>query len=444
VALGVNSRVLMFALAAAIGSSLLFGMAPVVHTLRKDTITAMREEGGAIASGARSTRLRSGFVIVQVALSLVLLVGAGLFLRTLHAATSVDLGYDIDNVLVGEVNLDVRGYTPEAGQQVYARILERVQALPAVQAVGAARVTVLSGATRTMSVSTDGLPIRQDGANAMDVRGNTVTEDYFTTLGIPIVRGRGFLPSDAPGAPPVAIISERLASRLFPGADPIGRSAQMSGTTVLQVVGIVPDTVYRSGIEQNAPPHLYAPLAQNYESGMTLHIRSAGDPDDLIAPVRLAVQEVDPQLVFNRPGTLRDLFAASVTDQRLMAILVGVAGMLALILAAVGLYGVMAHMTSQRTSEIGIRLALGAQPASILQLMLSEGLRLVLVGSVLGLAGAFAGVKYLEAQLFGVRPTDPLTFAVVCATLLLVGATACVIPARRAMRVNPAIALRAG
>ena len=219
---------------------------------------------------------------------------------------------------------------------------------------------------------------------------------------------------------------------------------QLGGSTVLQIIGVVPDTVYRNGIEQNAPPHLYAPLAQNYESGMTLHIRTSGRPADLIAAVRHALQQVDPNLVFTRPGTLRDLFDTSLADQRMMAMLVGVSGALALILAAVGLYGVMAHLAGQRTNEIGLRLALGAQPGSILQLVLGEGLRLVLVGAALGLAGAFAGVKYLEAQLFGVRPTDPLTFVLVCATLLLVGATACVIPARRAMRVNPAIALRAG
>ena len=443
VPLGVNGRVLLFALVAAVGSGLLFGLAPIVHTLRKDTIAAMREEGGAVASGAHSTRLRSTFVVVQVALSLVLLVGAGLFLRTLHAATSVDLGYRIDNVLVGEVNLDVRGYAPPAGQQVYARILERARTLPGVEAVGGARVTVLSGAARTHAVSTDGLPLREDGSNAMDVRGNTFTEGYFETLGIPIVRGRNFLSSDAAGAPPVTIISERLVARLFPGADPIGRMIRFGNTTEHQVVGVVPDTVYRNGIEQNAPPTAYVPLAQSYESGMTLHIRTRGNPNELVAPLRRAIQEIDPQLVLNRPGTLRELFVQSVGDQRMMAILVGASGGLALILAAVGLYGVMAHMASQRRNEIGLRLALGAQPGSILQLMLGEGLRLVLIGSVLGLAGAFAGVKYLETQLFGVRPTDPLTFALVCTMLVAVGAAACLIPALRAMRVNPAIALRA-
>jgi putative ABC transport system permease protein len=443
VTLAVNGRVLLVAIAAAVVSGVLFGLAPVLQTLRRDTITAMREDGGAVASGAGGARLRSAFVIVQVALSTVLLVGAGLFLRTLHNALSVDLGYRIDDVLVAGVNLDVRGYAPDAGQTAYAQILERVRAIPGVEAAGAARVTVLSGGARTTTVSVDGLPLAPDGSNGIDVRANTITEGYLDVLGIPLLRGRNFEQTDRAGTTPVAIVSERLAARLHPGVDPIGRSVRLGARTVLQIVGVVRDTAYRSGIEQNAPPILYVPLAQNYESGMTFHVRSSGDPLALVPSIRRAVQSVDPQLVLGRASTLRDLFGDSLDDQRLMATLVGVSAGLALLLAAVGVYGVMAHAASQRTSEIGIRLALGAGPGSILQLMLGEGLRLVLIGSLLGLAGAFAGVRYLEAQLFGVAPTDPLTFVLVSLTLLLAGLLASYVPARRAMRVNPSVALRA-
>jgi predicted permease len=302
-------------------------------------------------------------------------------------------------------------------------------------------VTVLSGAARTISVSADGLPFASDRSNMVDVRANTISEDYLDVLGIPVSRGRGFLPTDRAGAPPVAIISERLAARVHPGVDPVGRSIR-TGQHTVQIVGVVPDTVYRSGIERNPPPILYVPLAQNYESGMTLHVRTHGDPMDAVAALRRAVQSVDPQLVLSTPMTMRDLFADSLADQRMMATLVGVSGVLALILAAVGLYGVMAHAASQRTKEIGLRLALGAHPGSILQLVLREGLRLVLVGSALGLAAAYAGVKYVEAQLFGVTPTDPVTFLLVCGMLLTVGALACFVPARRAMRVSPSVALR--
>jgi ABC-type antimicrobial peptide transport system permease subunit len=217
----------------------------------------------------------------------------------------------------------------------------------------------------------------------------------------------------------------------------------MAGNDPLQVVGVVPDTVYRSAIERNAPPFLYVPLAQNYESGITLHVRAVGDPNAQVAPLRRVLRDVDPQLVLGRPRPLREEFTRSIGDQRMMATLVGLFGLLALVLASIGLYGVMAHMAEQRTTEIGIRLALGARPSSILKLMLTDGLRLVALGSVLGLVGAFAGARYVQNQLFGAEPTDPMTFAGVCVILLIVAIAACLIPARRAMRVDPALALRA-
>ena len=442
VTLGVTPRVLLFTLGVAVGSGVLFGLAPVMQTLRRNTIDAIRDEGGAVASGAGATRLRSMFVVVQVALSLMLLVGAGLFVQTLKNATAVDLGYDVDRILLAEINMDVRGYSQDAGQAAYARLLEGVNALPGVESGGAARVTVLSGGARTIGVSTDGRPVANDNSNALDVRANVVSDHYLEAMGILLRSGRNFLPADAPGATRVTIISASLAARLFPGVDPLGRTV-MAGNDALQVVGTVPDTVYRSAIEQNPPPFLYVPLAQNYESGITLHVRASGDPRAQIAPLRRVLQEIDPQLVLGRPRLLSDEFARSIGDQRMMATLVGLFGLLALVLAAIGLYGVMAHLAGQRTTEIGIRLALGARPSSILRLMLTDGLRLVVIGSLLGFVGAFAGARYVQNQLFGVEPTDAFTFAGVCLTLLTVAIAACLIPARRAMRVDPALALRA-
>jgi predicted permease len=414
----------------------------VLQTVRRNTIDAIRDEGGAVASGAGATRLRSIFVVTQIALSLMLLVGAGLFVRTLKNATSVDPGYDIDRILLADINMDVRGYSQDAGREAYARLLAMVNALPGVEAAGAARVTVLSGGSRLMSVSSDGRPVANDNSNGFDVRANVVSEHYLDAMGIRPRNGRNFLPADAPGAPRVTIISASLAVKLFPGADPLGRTV-MAGNDPLQVVGVVPDTVYRSAIERNAPPFLYVPLAQNYESGITLHVRAVGDPNAQVAPLRRVLRDVDSQLVLGRPRPLREEFTRSIGDQRMMATLVGLFGLLALVLASIGLYGVMAHMAEQRTTEIGIRLALGARPSSILKLMLTDGLRLVALGSVLGLVGAFAGARYVQNQLFGVEPTDPMTFAGVCVILLIVAIAACLIPARRAMRVDPALALRA-
>ena len=441
VPLGVTNRVFVFALFVSVASAVLFSLAPVIQTLRRNTVEALRDEGGAVASGVHATRMRSMFVVMQVALSVVLLVGAGLFLRTLRNATAVDLGYDVDRVLLADINLDVRGYSQDAGQGAYSRILEKAKALPGVEAAGAARVTVLSGGSRVTSVSTDGRPVAADNSNGMDTRANVVSDGYLDALGVRMKAGRNFSPSDTAGAPLVTIISDSLAARLFGAQDPIGRPVTI-GNRAYQVIGVVPDTVYRSAIEANPLPFLYVPLLQNYEAGVTLHLRSPGNPLLLIPALRQALTEVDPHLVLGRPRLLRDEFERSLVDQRMMATMVGLFGLLAIVLAAIGLYGVMAHLAGQRTGEIGLRLALGAEPRTIFRLMLTDGLRLVAVGAVIGLAGALAGARYVENQLFGVAPRDPLTLVGVCAMLFVVAMAACLIPARRAMRVDPAVALR--
>jgi ABC-type antimicrobial peptide transport system permease subunit len=236
-------------------------------------------------------------------------------------------------------------------------------------------------------------------------------------------------------------VSDSLVRRLWPDQDPIEKTFG-GGDNPLHVIGVVPDTVYRSTLERDAPPFFYTLLAQNYESGVALHVRAAGDPMSLVPSIREAVRQVDNQLVVGRPQLLRDVLDQSLSRERMMGTLVGLFGAVALILAVVGLYGVMAHLAAQRTTEIGIRLAMGAPPASILRLLLGQGLRLVAIGSLLGLAGAFAGTRYLESQLFGVKATDALTFAGVCVVLAIAGLSACAVPARRAMRLDPVIALR--
>ena len=260
-------------------------------------------------------------------------------------------------------------------------------------------------------------------------------------MGIPILKGRSFNASDNATAPRVTIVSRRLADTLWPGADAVGKSLTAALGT-LHVVGVVPDSVYVSSVERRAPPFFYLPLSQSYESGVTLHVRTDGDPLTLMPAIRRAVRGLDSQIIVSRPRTLNDEFATSVTDQRMMAIFVGFFGAVALALAAVGLYGTMTHLARQRTSEVGIRLALGAKPSAILWMLIGDGVRLVAIGAAIGLAGAFAGTRLLQSQLFGIAPTDPLTFAAVVAIMLLVGLLACALPARRAMRVDPVIALR--
>jgi predicted permease len=439
--LGTHGRVLVFTFVVAVASGIAFGLAPVLQTLRSDTLSALRDEGGAVATGNYAGRMRRVFVVFQVAVSLMLLVGAGLFLRTLQEAHSVDLGYRVDATMVGDVNLDVRGYSQEAGRVAYRQMLDRLRDIPGVEAAGAARVTVLSGGARTVSVSIDGRPVARDTSNAIDVRVNIISDGYLDALGIPLLRGRDFLPSDTFEAPRVTIVSRLLAHKLWPNDDPIGNT--LFGGEPATVIGVVADTVYRSALERDPPPFYYLPLSQNYESGVALHVRTAhGDPLELLPAVRTALRAVDPAIVVARPQRLAEVFEESIASQRMMATLVGLFGGMALTLAAVGLYGVMAHLAGQRRTEIGIRLALGASRASILKMIVTEGMRLVGVGAAIGLFCAVVSTRWISSQLFGVRPTDPLTFAAGSVLLATVAAVACLIPARRAMRVDPSAALR--
>ena len=445
--LSVNARVLGFTLAVGVGSGLLFGLAPVVHALRRNTTEALGDRG-TVATGVRSAWMRGAFVVLQIAASLVLLVGAGLFLRTLENAYSVDLGYQVDRTLVASLNLEARGYFeggargPDAGLAVYEQILSRVEALPGVVAAGAARMTVLSGDARSTAVSTDGHPIEKDNSNALGVRANVVSHRYFETMNIPILQGRPFQASDGPNTPRVTIITRSLADRLWPNEDPIGKALWDESAHLQVIVGVVPDTVYTTTLERERPPTYYLLLSQNYESGVALHVRAANSPMSLVPAIREAVRQVDSQLAVERPQLLGDVLNRTLSRQRMMATLVGLFGAVALILAVSGLYGVMAHVATERTPEIGIRIAMGALPASIVTLLLGQGLRLLGIGVAIGLTSAFLGTRYIESQLFGVTATDPLTFVSACAVLVIAGLTASLIPALRTMRVDPVVALR--
>jgi predicted permease len=437
--LSLNPRVFAFTLATGVATGLVFGLAPILQLISRDTLMALRDEGGAVATGTRATRLRSTFVVLQVALSLVLLIGAGLFLRTVQQAYAVDLGYRVDRMLVADIHPD-DSYPPETSQSLYVELLQRLNVLPGVVAAGAARITVLSGLARTVPVSVDGQPPRPDRSNVIPVRANVVSQRYLETMGIPVVRGRGFQTSDVQTSPRVAIVSRSLADRLWPNADPIGQS--VLSMSRLEVVGVVPDTVYLRTTERDPRPFFYLPLTQNYESAVSLHVRTAGDPLAILPAVRQVVRDLDPRLAVTRPRRLVDEFDRSLTEQRTMATFVGLLSGIALLLAAVGLYGVIAYATRQRTTEVGLRLALGATPASILSLIVMRGARLVAMGAALGFAGAFVGVRHVRSQLFGVEPTDPITWLAMSAVLVVVGLVACAVPAYRAMRIDPARALK--
>ncbi len=438
--LSLNARVLAFTLVAGVGTGLLFGLAPVVQLIRRETLSALREEAGSLFAGSHATRLRRAFVVLQVGLSLVLLIGAGLLIRTLQQAYDVDLGYRVDRMLLADVS-PPDDSAPEAGEALYAALLDRANALPGVVAAGAARVAVLSGGARTVAVSLDGQPLRRDRSNTLAVRVNVVGGRYLEAMGIAVLRGRGFEPSDGAGADRVALVSRSLAERLWPDADPIGQTLVWASAPV-RVVGIVPDSVYVSPTERAPRPFFYVPLSQNYEAGVTLHVRTSGDPTAILPALRQSARELDPRIVLVRPRRLLDEFDRSVGEQRTMAILASAFGGIALLLAAVGLYGVMAYATRQRIPEIGLRMALGATPASIMTGIVASGAVLVTLGTGMGLTGALASVRFVQGWLFGVEPTDPATWLGVVAVLVAVGVAACAIPAWRAMRTDPAVALR--
>jgi putative ABC transport system permease protein len=261
-------------------------------------------------------------------------------------------------------------------------------------------------------------------------------------MNIPILQGRPFNTSDGLKTPRVTIVTKSLADRLWPNEDPIGKPLRDERDQLQVIVGVVPDTVYTTTLERERPPAYYLLLAQNYESGVALHVRAAGNPMPLVRAIREAVRQVDSQLAVERPERLRDVLDRTLSSQRMMATLVSLFGAIALVLAVLGLYGVMAHVATERTPEIGIRLAMGAQPASIVSLLLGQGLRLLGIGAAIGLTGALVGTRYIEAQLFGVTATDPLTFVTACVALALAGLTASLIPALRAMHVDPVVALR--
>jgi predicted permease len=425
-------------------SGLVFGLAPALQFVRRDPMATLRDDGGFVGAGGRATRLRGTLVVVQVALSFVLLLGAGVFGRALQQAYTMDLGYSVDRMLLVDLSLGER-FAPAEGRALYAAALERVATLPGVVAAGAARVTVLSGSSRTVGVSLDGEPIRPDRSNAIPVRTNVVSERYLDTLGVPIVRGRGFDATDYAEAPAVAIISRSLGETLWPGADPIGRKfgGMLGLPGDVTVVGVVPDTVYLRATEADPRPFYYTPLTQIYENAVTLHVRTGGDDPLVVLPaVREAVRALDPRAELTNPRRLVDEHLRSMAPLRTLTTLAAVLSGVAILLAAVGLYGVMAYFVRQRVPEVALRVALGATRKAIAKLVLVRGAKLLGIGAVLGISGAAAGVRLLRGLPLKLEPTDPIAWLAVGVLLAIVGIVACAVPAWRALRVAPATVLR--
>ena len=442
--LAIDRQVLLFTTLLAIATGLLFGLAPAIQASRPDVVPVLKNEIVAAGAGrrgiARFFALRQALVVAQIALSLVALVAAGVFLRSLTTAQHTSTGFETQGVLVMNFNLGREGYTRERGLVFFDEAATRIASLPGVRAAAIAQNPPLAGGL-LRSVFPEG----QDTTtrDRVLVQVNSVGVDYFDAIGIPLVRGRDFARTDAAGAPLVVIVNETMAERFWPGADPIGKRFKFFGDDQFTtVIGVARNSKY-NGIAEDPIPFIYQPLLQNYTPQATLHVRADGNAAGLAAAVRQEVQQIDPTLSVFNIRTLQDQVADSLAPLRTNVIVLVAFGALALLLASIGLYGVASYSVTQRTREIGVRMALGASRSTVLTLVFGQGLVLVALGIALGVGAAAALMPLVPAALLpNVSGRDPATFAGTIALLSAVALVASLIPAYRATRIDPLTALR--
>jgi putative ABC transport system permease protein len=444
-AIRMDVRVLGFALILATIAALLSGIAPALQASRRTIVDHLREgtrEGG----GGASRRTRSVLVGAEVALALVLLTGAGLLIRTFWRMQGVDRGFRPEHIAMMTVSLPGTAYAgPPEVRGFYARLLERVRALPGVERAAAGTAVLQPLVTNSGIFSIEGKPLPPP-EQRVEYPVEVVSPGYFETIGMTVVRGRGFTEADHAEAPRAIVINETLARLGWPDQDPIGRRMKSgdenSKAPWMTVVGVIRDA-HRASVTLAIRPELYMCTLQSTPRTQTLFVRTAGDPNAIVPAIRRELQSLDPQLPIFGVTTLQQALALTLTQPRFQAVLLTGFAAIALLLATIGIYGVTSHAVSQRTQEIGIRMAMGAARRDVLRLILLQHLRPALAGLALGLVGAVILSRSLQSLLFGVGATDPATFLLVAVLLLLVAAAACWLPARRATRVDPLIALRA-
>ena len=447
-AIPIDRWVLGFAMLASLLTGILFGLAPALEACRQSPSESLKESGRT-GAGTHGKRLRNVFVIAEMALSLVLLTAAGLMIRSFLHLVRADLGFRPDHVLSLRVLLPENKYKTDAQKVAFSDgVLERVQSLPGVEAAGTVTFLPLSGWWGTREVSVSGRPADPINKNPRPVWGS-VSPNYFRAMNIPLLKGRYFTPQDNASNADAAILSASLARRLWPNDDPLGRQINVDGfSKPRQVVGVVGD-VYQLGVgvqpnggHSDVKSEIYVPYDQRPSHLLCLAIRTAADPLGIARAVQSKIWSVDKQQAVSFVETMDQLASETVVLQRASMILLGVFAGLALVLASIGIYGVISYSASRRTHEIGIRIALGAGAGDVLRLVVGEGLALTLTGVAIGMAGAFGLTRFLSSLLYGVRASDPATFVAVPVVLICVALTACYIPARRATRVDPMVALR--
>ena len=442
--IGIDAWVLAFTLGVSVITGVTFGLAPAVRAWRTDVNVALKEESRGDTGGQRN-RLRQLLVVSEMALALVLLVGAGLLIKSFSRLLDVNPGFRTEGVLTFQINLTEGRSAPQKVNFV-EQILERLKALPGVQAVAATDSLPLTSSARITAAQVEGRPPidfrRAQPGEVKSISRPTVTLDYFNAMGIPLRNGRAFTAQDARSGAGVVIVTEAFVKHHFPGESAIGKRIRLGGSKAwLTVVGVVSD-VRQSGLAKDARPEVYSLELGDMGGELSFVMRTAEEPALLISAVRAAVAEVEPNQSLHNVMTMEQRLANTTTSRRLNTALLGCFAAVALLLAVVGIYGVMSYAVTQRRREIGVRMALGAQKSDVLRLIIHGGLRLTLLGIAMGLAGAFALTRYLSSQLYSVKATDPVTFLIVAVVLTGVALFACWLPARRAARVDPMVALR--
>ncbi|HKP88121.1 MAG TPA: ABC transporter permease [Blastocatellia bacterium] len=437
-----DGRVLAFTAAITLLTGLSFGLVPALQASKPNLNETLKDAGRGSTEGGHRHLVRSVLVVLEVATALMLLVGAGLMIKSFMRLQQVDPGFNPNNALTVGVSLPQRKY-PEDDQKsaFYTQLIERLSALPGAQAVGASHVLPFSD-DYVLGFLIEGRPPYPDGEDP-STNYYAVSADYFRAMGIPLIRGRLFTEHDNKKSPRVAIINETMAKKFFPDEDPIGKRIHVTNGPVVyrEIVGIVGD-VKHYDLETEAPPQTYEPYLQQPFSFMTLVVRTAGDSRNLSAAIRSEVLNIDKEQPVSSIKALDQLVSDSISEQRFAMLLLGVFAAVAMLLAAVGIYGVMSYAVTQRTHEIGIRMALGAGQRDVLKLIVGHGMLLTLIGVALGLFVSFLGTRVMTAMLFGVSATDLTTFAVFAVSLTAVALLACAVPARRALKVDPMVALR--
>ncbi len=433
--LRLSPTVLLFSLGVSIVTGVLFGLVPALQATHPALVPSLK--GDAPAGGSRS-RLSRGLVVAQMALSLVLLTCAGLFLRNLAAATEVDKGFRSEGVLIAAVDPGLQGYSRARSEDFYQRLTERLRALPGVIAVGLAAEVPLGLNSSDRGFEVPGYTAAKD--ENMSIRYTVATPGYFEALQIPLIAGRAFTARDDSAAAGVVIVNQRFVERFWPDGNAVGRTVR-SGGEDRTVIGVVPTGKY-SRLGEDPTAFAYFPQAQMWRSEMVMHVRSSGDPAALIPQVRAEVASLDQDMPVSDMQTMTSHLGLALLPARLAGTVLGIFGVLGLVLAAVGMYGVMSYAVSQRTREIGIRMAIGAARGEVVGMVMRQGLALVAIGGAVGLAAAFGAARLLRSVLYGSGAMDPLTFAAVPLLLAGVAALAIWVPARRAASIDPVLAIR--